>query len=105
MCSRGMMYWSDVAKAVIMQSRLDGSDVRTIINTSLIAPENIAWDWINQKLYWTDRVNDTIKVYDPIKDIQKILVNTGTGSQPRAIVVDPSTRYVCMHCVSNSMQA
>ena len=89
-----MLYWSDVAKAVIMQSRLDGSDVRTIVNTSLIAPENIAWDWINQKLYWTDRVNDTIKVYDPIRDIQKILVNTGPGSEPRAIVVDPSTRYV-----------
>ena len=92
MCSRGMMYWSDVAKLAIMQSRLDGSDVRTIVNTSLAAPENIAWDWINQKLYWTDRDNDTIGVYDPIRNIQKVLINTGPGSQPRAIVVDPSTR-------------
>ena len=67
------------------------------INFLLI--EDIAWDWINQKLYWTDRVNDTIKVYDPIRNIQKILVYTGAGSQPRAIIVDPSTRYVCMYSV------
>ena len=40
-------------------------------------------------------MNDTIKVYDPIRNIQKILVNTGAGSQPRAVTVDPSTRYVC----------
>ena len=34
------MYWSDIAKAVIMQSRLDGSEVRAIVNTGLIAPGN-----------------------------------------------------------------
>ena len=60
----------------------------------VVSIENIAWDWVNQKLYWTDKDNDTIKVYDPVRDIQKTLVNTGAGSQPRAIVVDPSTRYV-----------
>ena len=36
--SRGMMYWSDVANEVIMQSKLDGTDVRTIVNTGLIEP-------------------------------------------------------------------
>ena len=55
----------------------------------LLHAEDIAWDWVNQKLYWTDTVNDTIKVYDPIRNI---LINTGAGSQPRAIIVDPSTR-------------
>ena len=58
-----------------------------------IPVDNVAWDWISQKLYWTDKDNDTIKVYDPERDIQKTLLNTGVGSQPRAIVVDPSTRY------------
>ena len=33
-----MMYWSDVANEVIMQSKLDGTDVRTIVNTGLIEP-------------------------------------------------------------------
>ena len=34
------MYWSDVAKDVIMQSRLNGSDVRTIVDTGLFEPGN-----------------------------------------------------------------
>ena len=32
------MYWSDVANEVIMQSRLDGRDVRTLVSTGLIEP-------------------------------------------------------------------
>ena len=71
-------------------------DFNDIANCNLFPIENIAWDWVNQKLYWTDKDNDTVKVYDPVRDIQKVLVNTGSGSQPRAIVVDPSTRYVRM---------
>ena len=66
--------------------------------------EDIAWDWINQKLYWTDRENDTIKVYDPVRNIQKVLINTGAGSRPRAIIVDPSTRYdiVCIQLLKHT---
>ena len=56
--------------------------------------EGIAWDWVNQKLYWTDKDNDTISVYDPVRNIHKVLLSTGLGSQPRGIAVDPNTRYV-----------
>ena len=35
------MYWSDVANEVIMQSRLDGSDVRTLVSIGLIEPGTV----------------------------------------------------------------
>ena len=56
---------------------------------------------VNQKLCTgsIELVNDTIKVYDPVRNIQMILINTGAGSLPRAIIVDPSTRYM-LTCIN-----
>jgi len=51
--------------------------------------DGLAWDWVNQKMYWTDECNDQIEVYDPSTSTRKVLIETGTNSNPRAIVVDP----------------
>ena len=53
----------------------------------------MAWDWINQKLYWTDSSNDDIEVYDPSTQVRRVLFDTGL-SAPYAIVVDPTTGLV-----------
>lgn len=50
----------------------------------------LSWDWINQKLYWTDYSEDDIEVYDPSTQVRRILIDTGL-IEPRAIVVDPTT--------------
>ena len=55
--------------------------------------EGLAWDWINQKIYWTDRCDDDIEVYDPITTYRRVLFDTGLIN-PYAIVVDPTTGYV-----------
>ena len=52
-------------------------------------PEGLAWDWVGRKIYWTDTENRTIEVLDPATGFHKTLINTGEGSKPRAIVVDP----------------
>ena len=51
--------------------------------------EGLAWDWINEKLYWTDYCQDEIEVFDPASNQQTVLFSTGTS--PYAIVVDPGT--------------
>ena len=51
--------------------------------------EGLAWDWVGEKLYWTDNCHDEIEVYDPITTHRKVLLTT--GSYPYAIKVDPST--------------
>ena len=53
----------------------------------------LAWDWVNQKLYWTDNCDDDIEVYDPLTQARRTLFDVGL-SQPHAIVVDPTTGYV-----------
>ena len=55
--------------------------------------DGLAWDWINEKLYWTDYCDDDIEVYDPITGYRTVLFNRNI-SEPRAIVVDPTTKYV-----------
>ena len=58
----------------------------------IIFAEGLAWDWINDKLYWTDATMDEIVVYDVNRRYKAILFNTGL-SYPAVIVVDPTTRY------------
>ena len=52
----------------------------------------LAWDWVNQKLYWTDYCDDDIEVYDPVTGARRVLFDVGL-SAPYAIVVDPTTGY------------
>ena len=54
--------------------------------------DGLAWDWVNEKLYWTDNCADDLEVFDPATGDRKVLIRTGSGSAPRSIVLDPSTR-------------
>ena len=56
--------------------------------------DGIAWDWINEKLYWNDVCKDTIEVFDPATGYRRVLLYTGTSSNNRDIVVDPTTGQV-----------
>ena len=53
---------------------------------------NIAWDWINSKLYWTDTAQQEIEVYDFINSHRRVIIFTGNTSRPFSIVVDPQNR-------------
>ena len=54
--------------------------------------DGLAWDWVNEKLYWTDYCADDLEVFDPATGDRKVLIRTGSGSAPRGVVLDPSTR-------------
>ena len=63
-----------------------------LLDVHFMHVDGIAWDWVNKKLYWTDLADDDIEVFDPDTNYRKVLFKTGSQSQPRGIVVDPSTR-------------
>ena len=62
-----------------------------LVHRSLIISisDGLAVDWVNNRLYFTDEVVDIVGVYDLNTLNATILIRTGTGTRPRAIVLDP----------------
>lgn len=63
-----------------------------LVLRKFIIVDGMAWDWINKKMYWTDAGKKTLEVYDPLQLRRRILFRTGNTSNPRAIVLDPTTK-------------
>ena len=84
-----MFYWTEVAFGLIRRVSFDnsfnGSAVETIV-TGLSRPEQIAVDWVNRKLYWTDHQRRVIERSD--LDGRNIELVAG-GIIPQAIAIDP----------------
>ena len=59
-------------------------------------PAGLAWDWISQKLYWTDYCDDDIEVYDPTSGARKVLFDLDLDS-PYSLVIDPISGYVKLY--------
>ena len=54
--------------------------------------EDLAVDWVANKLYWVESANSSIQVLDlSLGARHRQLIDTGPGSEPRSLVVDPST--------------
>ena len=90
------LYWIDLSHLEILSSNIDGSGLTTVISSGLGTPERVAYDWITHKLYWTDYGDSKIEAVDLHTNYRKVIVSTGAVgvSKPRAIVLDPSTRYM-----------
>lgn len=70
-----------------------GDEINTHTHTyTHLHTGNIAWDWINSKLYWTDTAQQEIEVYDFINSHRRVIIFTGNTSTPFSIVVDPQNR-------------
>lgn len=55
--------------------------------------DDVAIDWIGNNLYWTDAVWARIEVMNLDTLDRAEVLRTGTNTNPRAIAVDPTTRY------------
>lgn len=55
---------------------------------------DVAWDWVNQKLYWTDPCASDIEVFDPTTTYRGVLYSAADGiHNPAGMVIDPTTGY------------
>lgn len=59
----------------------------------LLFLDGIAFDWMTNKLYFTDEVLDIIGAVDFVSLNATILIRTGADTRPRAIVLDPNAGY------------
>ena len=88
---RNYIFFSDVSQRFIARF-YNKQNGLILTSKALTTPDGIAWDWINEKIYWTDADEKEIEVLDPASGLRAVLVDTGASSIPRAIVLDPTTR-------------
>ena len=61
---------------------------------NVLYADDLSVDWISNKLYWTNNGQfDGIGVLDLSAGYHRYLINTGQDNSPKAIVVDPLTRF------------
>ncbi|MEZ5542662.1 MAG: DNRLRE domain-containing protein [Pseudomonadota bacterium] len=81
----GRMFWSGGASNDwIKRANLDGSSVQTIV-TGLNAPQDIAYDADNDRIYWVDALNMLVQRADPDGSNVETLVSG--LARPRGIVL------------------
>lgn len=90
----GFLFWSDVREHRIYRKHINDVDFTVLVETGIRTPDGIAWDWVNKKLYWTDDGDKDLEVYDPFTGCRKVLFQFESTSHPRAIVLDPDTRWM-----------
>ncbi|KAK3773540.1 hypothetical protein RRG08_022252 [Elysia crispata] len=91
-CKEGDVYWTDAAKGVIKKSKLDGTDMKNVIN-GMKSPEGIAIDFVARNMFFTDSEMDSLMVAKLDGTDVKTLVSTEMAN-PRAVVLDISRAVV-----------
>ena len=91
------IYWSDITlkkiQRVHIDKGLDLSSIEDFVADNLGIPEDIAIDWVNRKLFWTDAGRQTIDTINLDGTNRQALIATG-HDKPRSIVVDPHSNYL-----------
>lgn len=88
------LYWTEEGAGNIWRSNTDGTDAQVIVS-GLNFPRGIAYDAVNQKLYWTEF--DSVKRSDPDGANVEVLLDTVDlmGQAPTsAIDIDAAAEYV-----------
>jgi hypothetical protein len=86
------MLWSDITTDTIHRANLDGTSEEVLVSTCISSVDDVAVDWVSNKLYWTDSVWSRIEALDLDTNIRVEVLTAGTNSIPRAIAVDPVNR-------------
>lgn len=69
--------------------KIDGSDLQVVLNISVDYPENLAVDWVNNKLYVVEASVNRIDLVDFDGSNRVTLIAENLGN-PRGLAVDPT---------------
>lgn len=70
----------------------------TVYSSFAPRTDDIAVDWISNKLYWVDAVWARIEVLDLESYYRAEVLRVGPSTLPRAIAVDPTSRSIWLLC-------
>ncbi|XP_072435638.1 low-density lipoprotein receptor-related protein 2a isoform X2 [Chiloscyllium punctatum] len=89
----GKIFWTDTIQNKLFSVDHSGSRIQQILNVSIDTPENIAVDWVNNKLYVVETSISRIEVVDLNGSNRITLIAENLGN-PRGIAVDPTVGYL-----------
>ncbi|XP_052581109.1 low-density lipoprotein receptor-related protein 2 isoform X1 [Peromyscus californicus insignis] len=88
-----MVFWTDPVQDKVFSTDINGLNTQEILNVSVEAPENLAVDWINNKLYLVETKVNRIDVIN-LDGSQRITLITENLGHPRGIALDPTVGYL-----------
>ncbi|XP_055493679.1 LOW QUALITY PROTEIN: low-density lipoprotein receptor-related protein 2a [Leucoraja erinacea] len=89
----GKIFWTDTIQNKVFSVNLDGTSIREILNVSIDTPENLAVDWVNDKLYVVETSINRIELTDLDGGNRITLIGENLG-RPRGIALDPTVGYL-----------
>uniref|UniRef100_H2V9M6 EGF-like domain-containing protein n=1 Tax=Takifugu rubripes TaxID=31033 RepID=H2V9M6_TAKRU len=90
------IFWTDTIQNKVFSVDMDGSNVQVVLNVSVDYPENLAVDWVNNKLYVVEASVNRIDVVDFDGSNRVTLITENLGN-PRGVAVDPTVGKTVVH--------
>uniref|UniRef100_A0A8B9LVB8 Low-density lipoprotein receptor-related protein 2 n=1 Tax=Astyanax mexicanus TaxID=7994 RepID=A0A8B9LVB8_ASTMX len=87
------VFWTDTIQNKVFSVDMDGSHLQVILNVSVDYPENLAVDWVNNKLYVVEASVNRIDMVDFDGNNRVTLIAENLGN-PRGLALDPTVGYL-----------
>ncbi|KAM4859286.1 low-density lipoprotein receptor-related protein 2 [Thomomys bottae] len=87
------VFWTDPVRDKVFSVDINGLNIQEVLNISVEAPENLAVDWINNKLYLVETKVNRIDMAN-LNGSQRITLITENLGHPRGIALDPTVGYL-----------
>nr|KAF6496225.1 LDL receptor related protein 2 [Rousettus aegyptiacus] len=90
------VFWTDTVKDKVYSVGINGLDTQEVLNVSIDDPENLAVDWVNNKLYVVETKVNRIDMVNLDGSHRVILITENLG-HPRGIALDPTVGKTVLH--------
>uniref|UniRef100_A0A672KQ36 Low-density lipoprotein receptor-related protein 2-like n=1 Tax=Sinocyclocheilus grahami TaxID=75366 RepID=A0A672KQ36_SINGR len=87
------VFWTDTIQNKVFSVDTDGSRLQVVLNVSVDYPENLAVDWVNNKLYVVEASVNRIDMVDLDGSNRVTLIAEHLGN-PRGLALDPTVGYL-----------
>uniref|UniRef100_A0A672N2Y4 Low-density lipoprotein receptor-related protein 2-like n=1 Tax=Sinocyclocheilus grahami TaxID=75366 RepID=A0A672N2Y4_SINGR len=87
------VFWTDTIQNKVFSVDMDGSRLQVVLNVSVDYPENLAVDWVNNKLYVVEASVNRIDMVDLDGSNRVTLIAEHLGN-PRGLALDPTVGYL-----------
>ncbi|XP_032801941.2 low-density lipoprotein receptor-related protein 2 [Petromyzon marinus] len=87
------VFWTDTMQNKVLSVNMDTLAVETVLSVALDMPENLAVDWISNKLYIVESSVDRIDVTD-LNGANRLTLIAENLGRPRGIALDPTVGYM-----------